>query len=92
MREIRWTGKALSDLERLYAFLAPKNEQAAKRVLKTLISAPNILVTNPRIGEQLFQFAPREVRRLLISDYEMRYELRDSGIFVLRIWHTREQR
>lgn len=92
MRKIRWTGKALSDLERLYAFLAPKNEQVAKRVLKTLISAPNVLMTNPRIGEQLFQFAPREVRRLLISDYEMRYELRDSDIFVLRIWHTREQR
>ncbi|WP_142804478.1 type II toxin-antitoxin system RelE/ParE family toxin [Tepidiphilus sp. J10] len=92
MREIRWTGKALSDLERLYTFLAPKNEQAANRVMKTLISAPSVLVTNPRIGEQLFQFAPREVRRLLISDYEMRYELRDADIFILRIWHTREQR
>jgi plasmid stabilization system protein ParE len=92
MRKIRWTGKALSDLERLYAFLAPKNEQVAKRVLKTLISAPNVLMTNTRIGEQLFQFAPREVRRLLVSDYEIRYELRESDVFILRIWHAKEHR
>jgi len=92
MRKIRWTGKALSDLERLYAFLAPKNEQVAKRVLKTLISAPNVLMTNPRIGEQLFQFGPREVRRLLVSDYEIRYELREPDVFILRIWHTKEHR
>nr|WP_242947740.1 hypothetical protein [Acidithiobacillus albertensis] len=49
--ELKWTSKALSDLARLYEFLAPMNKPST------------ILLTNPHIGEQLFQLEPREVRR-----------------------------
>lgn len=77
---------------RLYAFLAPVNKSAAARAVQTLTKAPTILLTNPRIGEQLFQFEPREVRRILIGEYEVRYELQDSIIYVLRLRHTREDR
>ena len=44
------------------------------------------------MGERLEEFEPREVRRILIGKYEMRYELEGSLIYVLRIWHTREDR
>ena len=37
----------------------------------------------------LFEFEPREVRRLLVGHYEMRYEIQDSIIYMLRLWHTR---
>ncbi|EBW1331272.1 type II toxin-antitoxin system RelE/ParE family toxin, partial [Salmonella enterica subsp. enterica serovar Enteritidis] len=47
---------------------------------------------NPRMGEQLFQFMPHEVRRIVVVNYEIRYELIDSTIYILRIWHTREDR
>jgi plasmid stabilization system protein ParE len=57
-----------------------------------LSKAPSILLNNPRIGEQLFEFAPREVRRLLAGSYELRYEIQESTIYVLRLWHTREER
>jgi hypothetical protein len=30
-------------------------------------------VANPRIGEKLEEFEPREVRRILVGHYEMRY-------------------
>lgn len=90
--ELKWTGKALSDLERLYEFLAPANKNAAARAVQTLARAPAILFDNPRIGEQLFEFEPREVRRLHVDDYEIRYEIQGSTLYVLRIWHTREDR
>jgi hypothetical protein len=48
----------------------------------SLAKAPTILLTNPRIGEQLFQFGRREVRRILVGDYEVRYEIQDSIIYV----------
>ncbi len=89
---LSWTSKALSDLARLYEFLAPANKPAAARAVQTLAKAPTILLTNPRIGEQLFQFEPREVRRILVGDYEIRYEIQDSVVYVLRLWHTRENR
>lgn len=90
--ELKWTTKALDDLARLYEFLALVNKLAAARAVQALSQAPTILLTNPRIGEQLFQFEPNEVRRILVAEYEVRYEIRDSIIYVLRLWHTRENR
>lgn len=90
--ELKWTSKALSDLARLYEFLAPVNKLAAAREVQALTKAPAILLTNPRIGEQLFEFEPREVRRLLVGHYEIRYEIQESTAYILRLWHTREDR
>lgn len=90
--KLKWTSKALSDLVRLYEFLAPVNKPAAVRAVQALSKAPTILLTNPRIGEQLIQFEPREVRRILVKEYEIRYEIQNSTIYVLRLWHTREDR
>ena len=90
--ELKWTEKAVSDVARLYEFLAPVNKGAAARTVQALTSAPTTLLKNPRIGEKLEEFEPREVRRILVGHYEMRYEIRESTIFVLRLWHTREDR
>ncbi len=90
--ELKWTSKALSDLARLYDFLAPADKDAAARTVQALTKSPTILLTNPRIGEQLFEFEPREVRRLLVGHYEMRYEIQELTVYVLRLWHTREDR
>lgn len=92
MMELKWTSKALSDVMRLYDFLAQANQPAAARAMQALTQAPTILLTNPRLGEQLFQFESREVRRILVAEYELRYEIRDAIIYVLRLWHTRENR
>lgn len=90
--DLKWTSKALSDLARLYEFLAVVNKPAAAHTVQALTAAPTSLLANPRIGESLEEFEPREVRRLLVGHYEMRYEIQESTIYVLRLWHTREDR
>jgi plasmid stabilization system protein ParE len=87
-----FSNNALADLSRLYGFLATRNEQAAARTVRSLAAAPTRLLQTPRIGERLSALDPREVRRVLIGDYEVRYEIRRSRIYVLRLWHTRENR
>lgn len=87
---VKWTSKAHSDITRLYEFLALVNKSAALRVIKKLTAAPILLQQHPRIGEQLEEFMPREIRRLFIGDYELRYEIQLSALYVLRIWHTQE--
>ncbi len=89
---VKWTSKAHGDLVRLHAFLAPRNRTAADRAARALALAPRRIAQRPRIGEVLDEFEPREVRRLLVEKYEMRYEIRESTIYILRIWHTREDR
>ena len=90
--QLKWTSKALADLARLYEFLVPVNRLAAARTVQSLTVAPTNLLDNLRIGEKLEEFEPREVRRLVVGHYEMRYELQERNIYILRIWHTRENR
>ncbi len=90
--DLRWTEKALSDLARLYDFLSSVNKQAAAKIVQNLVSAPKGLKEHPRIGEPIDEFQPHEVRRILVGDYEMRYEIKETTIYVLRIWHTKEDR
>lgn len=89
---VQWTNKALSDLARVYEFLEPVNKPAAIKVVRALTSSVTRLADHPRLGESLSQFDPRDVRRLQIGRYEVRYEIQDSAIFILRLWHTREDR
>jgi len=90
--ELKWTSKALADLARLYEFLAPVNQSTAARTVQSLTAAPARILEHPRIGEKLEEFEPREVRRVLVGRYEMRYEIKESTLYVLRLWHTREDR
>jgi plasmid stabilization system protein ParE len=87
-----WTSKALSDLVRVHEFLARVNQAAASRRVLDLTKAPEVLLTNPRLGERLDEFAPREVRRIVLREYELRYEVQGETVYVARIWHTKENR
>jgi plasmid stabilization system protein ParE len=66
--------------------------RAAAQIVKQLVAAAEQLLTYPQPGDRLAEFAPRDVRRLIVGDYELRYELTDTTITVLRLWHGREDR
>lgn len=89
---IKWTAAAVSDLARLHDFLVLLAPDAAARVIQELARAPDRLIEYPRIGEKIDAYVPREVRRLIVGHYELRYEIRDATIHVLRLWHGRERR
>lgn len=57
--EVKWTSKALSDLSRLFEFLAPLSREAAARTVQLLTAAPMRIISQPRIGERLDEFEPR---------------------------------
>lgn len=89
---LQWTGKASSDLVRLHEHLRPVAPDAAARVVQQLSRAPDRLLDYPRIGEKLKAYEPREARRIIVGHYELRYEIADATIFILRLWHSRENR
>jgi plasmid stabilization system protein ParE len=90
--KLKWSNEAVADVARLHDFLAKVNPNAAARTAQTLTVAPQQLLDRPQSGRQMDQYLPREVRRIIIGNYEMRYELLDSTVYILRIWHTREER
>ena len=89
---LQWTRSAYGDLRRLHAFLEPINPAAAARAIRAIVSRVERIPTQPRLGERLPRFGSREVRRVLAGDYEIRYELIDTEVIVLRIFHAREDR
>lgn len=89
---LKWTTSAERDLVRLHAFLAPVNQRAAAQVAQQLVMGAEQLLTYPQLGLQLEEFMPRDVRRIIIGDYELRYELTETTIYILRLWHGREER
>lgn len=92
MMRIFWTRLASQDVGRLHEFLKLVNPTAAAKTVQQLLKAPHVLLENPRLGERLDGFDQREIRRLMIARYEMRYEVKESTVHILRIWHTREDR
>jgi plasmid stabilization system protein ParE len=90
--KLKWSNEAVTDVARLYEFLEKTNPAAAKRTAQALTVAPRQLLDRPQSGRQLDQYLPREVRRIIVGKYEMRYELANSIVYILRIWHTREER
>ena len=90
--KIVWTVVANGDLQRLHAFLAPHAPAAAAKIVQALVQAPDRLLEFPRLGMKLFVYEPREVRRIIVGDYELRYEIANEAIIILRLWHHREDR
>lgn len=89
---VEWTEKALDDVARLHEFLAAVNKSAARGLVRTLTAASQRLQENPHMGSRLYDFAESEVRHLIVSTYEVRYEILGNTFHILRVWHTREAR
>jgi Plasmid stabilisation system protein. len=89
---LHYSQRFRADLTRLHEFLAQKDPIAASRVAWRLRQAPKALLSQPRQGQRLKTYSPREVRRLLVGPYELRYEIQGADIFLLNLWHSRERR
>lgn len=90
--KIIWSLSAKQDIERLYHFLHTNNPRRAAYIRTELIKAPRILQEHPRIGQKIEQIVMNDVRRLIVEEYEIRYEVTPDRIHILRIWHGREDR
>ena len=89
---IIWTSAAWSDVDRLHAFLADHDLDAADAVFDRLANAPAALQDFPRRGPRLSEFDPREIRELRVGSYLLRYDLIGADLLLLRFFHAKENR
>jgi plasmid stabilization system protein ParE len=82
---------AVSDLVRLRDFIAQHSPEAAQRVAQRLRGAIQRLVDTPQIGRPVANM-PGEIRELIFGKYVVRYEVRQQYLYILRIWHGKEDR
>ncbi len=90
---ISYTPESIDDLKRLREFIEVKNPLAAQRVATSILKGISQLKTFPYIGVEVQQAPdPEIVRDLIIGNYIARYLIRSKKIYILRVWHHKEDR
>ena len=93
MPSLKWTPRALADVQRLHRFLVEKNPDAAMRAVRTIRGGVRILARQPRIGHPADGMDP-EFREWLIpfgqSGYLVLYRIDAGAVVLLAVRHGRE--
>lgn len=87
-----WTHAAANDLRRLHVFLSVVNEELATRVVRLAVARARRILEHPGLGSPLPRYGQREVRRIIVGQYEIRYSSGESDVTILRVFHHRERR
>ena len=91
--KIIYSQEAIADLIRLRKFIAIKNPQAAQKVAKSIRKGISQLRTFPYLGIEVEQAPnPEMIHDLIIGNYIARYLIHAKQIYILRVWHHKEER
>ena len=90
--KIAWSSTAWEDVDRLHAFRANHDPDAADALFDKLAKSPELLLDFPRRGTRVSGFNQRDVREFRVSNCVLRYEVTDVTIFVLRFFNLKEDR
>jgi len=87
---LKFTTKALEDLERLHEFVVEKNPAAAERIRDQLLASFQTLLEQPMGGKPVKSLP---VRQWVAGDYVIRYLIdNEQSVIIVRNWHGREDR
>ena len=93
MPHLIWSPPALADVQRLYRFLAQKDEDAARRAIKTIRAGVKILAHQPEAGSPIEDMDP-VFREWLIdfgsSGYIALYRFDGETATILAVRHQKE--
>jgi addiction module RelE/StbE family toxin len=88
--KLLFTHSAQRDLVRLREFIAEKNPPAARKISQRLVTSINRLVDLPEMGVDAEGIDG--VQDLITADYVVRYAVLEDEIYILRIWHGKQNR
>jgi len=88
-----YSPEAVEDLSRLRDFIAQHNPNTARVISTKLLKSIKSLIDFPFLGKLVMQASePEKVRDLFSGKYVIRYLIYEQRIYILRIWHQRENR
>lgn len=93
MSRLIWSPQALQDVQRLHRFLADKNADAARRVVKAIRESVKVLAHQPGVGRPVEDMEP-EYREWVInfgdSGYVVLYRYDGETAVILAVRHQKE--
>ena len=89
--KIKYSPEAVTELQRVVEFVENKNPFAARRIAIDLQEGADKLKQFPEIGLPVMNAPdPSSIRDLFINDHTVRYLITNEVIYILRIWHDKE--
>ena len=89
--KVRYSPESVEDLHRVVEFVEVKNPFAARRIAIDLQEGVDKLKQFSKIGLPVLKAPdPEQIRDLYIGSYTVRYLINDEIIYILRIWHNKE--
>ena len=90
---LSYSREAINDLIRLREFITIKNPGAAQKVAKSIRKGISQLKIFPYMGVEV-ELAPNPemIRDLIVGNYIARYLIHSKQIYILRVWHHKEER
>lgn len=88
---VKYSPESIEDLQRVVEFVEIKNPYAARRVAIDLQEGVSKLKQFPEIGLPVTKAPdPEKIRDLYVGDYTVRYLITVNIIYILRVWHNKE--
>ena len=90
---ISYSPESIQDLRRLREFIEVKNPTAAQKTAASILKGIKQLKSFPFLGVEVPQAPnPEMIRDLIIANYIVRYLVNAKKIYILRVWHHKEDR
>ncbi len=88
--ELRWLRRALGDLDRIAAYIAQDNPQAAHELVQAIREKTSHLFEFPFLGRASER---TDIRELVVHEhYLVSYRIRREAIEILQVWHAAQKR
>jgi len=89
--KVKYSPESIEDLQRVVEFIENKNPFAARRVAIDIQEGVQKLKQFSQIGLPVLKASdPERIRDLYVGQYTVRYLITDEVIYILRIWHGKE--
>lgn len=89
--KVKYSPESIEDLQRVVEFIENKNPFAARRIAIDLQESVQRLKQFSQIGLPVLKASdPQRIRDLYVGQYTVRYLITDEVIYILRIWHGKE--
>ena len=88
---VKYSPESIDDLQRVVEFVEAKNPYAARRIAIDIQEGVDKLKEFPEIGLPVLKANDSgKIRDLYIGNYTVRYLLSHQVVYVLRVWHNKE--
>ena len=85
-RSIRWSARAMRDLEEIAAYIARDNPQAARKWIANLRKTAERAAETPLAARVVPEIQRDDVREVFLRSYRIVYGVRDDHIFVFTVF------